>query len=81
MDEIKYLKVARNYVEFHVNGKNIIDINKLSSVMKLLPPNFVKVHRSYIINKNFIKSRTSTIITLDPNIEIPLSRSYKGKLT
>lgn len=80
LDEIKYIKSDRNYVEFHVNGKNIIDRNKLSTVMKELPPNFIKVHRSYIINKNFIKSQTSTVITLDPNIEIPLSRSYKGKI-
>jgi len=81
LDEVKYLKADRNYVEFHINGKNVVDRNKLSSVMKFLPPNFIKVHRSYIINKNFIKSRTGTTITLVPNIEIPLSRSYKEKVT
>lgn len=80
LDEIKYVKSDRNYVEFYVNDKKIIDRNKLSSVMKLLPPNFIKVHRSYIINKNYIKSHTSTVIILEPNIEIPLSRSYKGKI-
>ena len=81
LDEVKYLKSDRNYVEFYVDDKYIVDRNKLSSVMKLLPPNFIRVHRSYIINKNFIKSRTSTIITLVPNIEIPLSRLYKEKVT
>lgn len=81
LDEVKYLKADRNYVEFHINDKSVIDRNKLSSVMKLLPPNFIRVHRSYIINKNFIKSRTSTVITLVSDIEIPLSRLYKEKVT
>ncbi len=81
LDEVKYLKSDRNYVEFYIDDKYIVDRNKLSSVMKTLPPNFIRVHRSYIINKNFIKSRTSTIITLVPNIEIPLSRLYKEKVT
>lgn len=80
LDELKFIKADKNYVEFHTDTKRIIDRNKLSSVMAQLPPNFIQVHRSYVINKNFIKSSTGTHIILMPEIEIPLSRTFKNKL-
>jgi len=80
LDELKFIKADKNYVEFHTDTKRIIDRNKLSSVMAQLPPNFIQVHRSYVINKNFIKSSTGTYIILMPEIEIPLSRTFKNKL-
>lgn len=47
-----------------------------------LPDSFVRCHRSYIINRKYIRkvmvSRGSVI--LQDDIEIPLSRSYKGAL-
>ena len=48
--------------------------------MAQLPPNFIQVHRSYVINKNFIKSSTGTHVILIPEIEVPLSRTFKSKL-
>ncbi|MEM7084605.1 MAG: LytTR family DNA-binding domain-containing protein [Bacteroidota bacterium] len=80
LDELKFIKADKNYVEFHTDAKRIIDRNKLSSVIAQLPPNFIQVHRSYVINKNFIKSSTGTHIVLIPEIEIPLSRTFKNKL-
>lgn len=80
LDELKFIKADKNYVEFHTDAKRIIDRNKLSSVIAQLPPNFIQVHRSYVINKNFIKSSTGTHIILMPEIEIPLSRTFKNKL-
>jgi len=80
LDELKFIKADKNYVEFYTDTKRIIDRNKLSSVMEQLPPNFIQVHRSYVINKNFIKSSTGTHIILIPEIEIPLSRTFKNKI-
>lgn len=79
-DDLKYLKADRNYVEFHTEEKRIIDRNSLGMVLEELPPNFIQVHRSYVINKNFIKASTGTHVLLLPEIEIPVSRSFKNKL-
>jgi len=67
-------------LEFVTENKKIIDRNKLKTVLELLPPNFVRVHRSYVINKNHINSRNSTSIIVNPDIEIPLSRTFKSNL-
>ena len=80
LDELIYIKADKNYVEFHTESKRIVDRNKLSAVLDQLPPNFIQVHRSFVINKNFIKSATGNQILLKPQFEIPLSRTFKNKL-
>jgi hypothetical protein len=80
LDDLKYLKADRNYVEFYTEAKRTVDRGVLTSVLGELPPNFIQVHRSYVINKNFIKATSGGHVILFPDIEIPLSRSFKNKL-
>jgi len=81
LDELKYIKAAGNYLEFYTVNKTIIDRNKLKEITEKLPPNFIRTHRSYVINKNFIVWSNSTTATIKPNIETPLSRTFDGNLT
>lgn len=80
LDQLKFIKADKNYVEFHTDEKRYVDRNKLSKVVAELPPNFVQVHRSYVINRNFIKTSDSRRVVLLPEIEIPISRIYKRRL-
>ena len=80
LDNLKFIKSDGNYLEFVTDNKTIIDRNKLKTILQELPPNFVKVHRSYIINKNFISAINSAEVTLRENIQIPLSRVFKNNL-
>ena len=81
LDSLRYIKADRNYVELHTDSKRYIDRNVLSALLKELPPNFVQVHRSYVINKNFIKSKSAQFLILDSGIEIPISRTFKSRLS
>ncbi|MBO6605328.1 LytTR family transcriptional regulator [Psychroserpens sp.] len=80
LENLKFIKSDGNYLEFVTDEKTIIDRNKLKDILEELPPNFVKVHRSYIINKNFISAVNSASVTLQENIQIPLSRIFKNNL-
>jgi len=80
LDSLKFVKSDGNYLEFYLDDKKILDRNKLKDIEENLPTNFVRIHRSYIINKNYIQTTTSTSIILDTNITIPLSRFYKKNL-
>ncbi len=77
---IYFIKSEGNYIDFHLKEKSITDRNKLGLVLENLPPNFVQCHRSYIVNKNFIQSFSSTTIHLSNGKELPLSRTYKSAL-
>ncbi len=81
LKELKYIKSDGNYLEFVTDKKRIIDRNKIKAILEELPPNFVKVHRSYIINKNFVSAVSRSNVILQTNISIPLSRTFKKNLT
>ncbi|EDP72828.1 hypothetical protein FBALC1_17042 [Flavobacteriales bacterium ALC-1] len=80
LKELKYIKSDGNYLEFVTDEKRIIDRNKIKVILEQLPPNFVKVHRSYIINKNYVSAVNRSNVILQTNIDIPLSRTFKKNL-
>lgn len=80
LEELQYVKSEGNYVEFHSPELKTLDRNKLQNILSKLPPNFIRVHRSYIVNKNKIKSFNSSSVFLKSGKEIPLSRTFKSNL-
>lgn len=80
LDSIYFIKSDGNYVDFQLEEKHVTDRNKLIQVLEQLPPNFVQCHRSYIVNKNFISSFSSSSIHLSNGKELPLSRTYKSSI-
>ncbi|MEM9679757.1 MAG: LytTR family transcriptional regulator DNA-binding domain-containing protein, partial [Bacteroidota bacterium] len=80
LNELKFIKAAGNYLEFHTTSKTLIDRNKLKVIEAKLPPNFIRTHRSYIVNKNYIISANSRSVIISPDIETSLSRTFKGSL-
>jgi hypothetical protein len=80
LDEVEFIKSDRNYVEFYMATKKIIDRNNLKNTISKLPPNFVQVHRSYVVNKNFIKVANSNNLIMKSQVEIPISRTFKKNI-
>jgi len=84
--DLIYLKADEKYIELHtLNNKHLIreTMNKIEQ--SLDPSVFVRIHRSYIVNIDFIKeiqpwSHGDGIIILKNRTELSLSRRYKDKL-
>lgn len=51
----------------------------LSKLEEALPPEFIRCHKSFIVNRRHILSvdRTNGSVILDNQMEVPISRSYK----
>jgi len=78
-DDIRYLESLADYVRIFVSDqKNIITKEKISSFEGRLPDNFLRVHRSFIVNKNKIESFSKEEVRIDGQ-DIPISRTYKNK--
>ena len=75
-----YVKSDGNYIEFYLKNDKFLDRNKMKVLEEKLPANFVRIHKSYIINKNYIKTTSSKSVVLADNVEVPLSRHYKKNL-
>ncbi len=51
IENIHYVKGAGNYVTFTVNEQEIMSLQTMNQVLKLLPKEiFIRVHKSYIVN-------------------------------
>jgi two-component system LytT family response regulator len=79
IDEICYLKADNVYTEFHlVNSKRIIVSKPLKDYESLISSaNFIKPHRSYLINSTKIVLIQGTSIIMNNNDAIPIARDKK----
>jgi len=77
LKELLYIKSDDHYLQVFTTKKKEFIRGKMSDILNQLPPNFVKCHRSYIINKNFVKYTNNKIIMMEDGTEIPFSRGFK----
>ena len=71
------MKAEDHYLQLITTGKKEFVRGKLSEMIKQLPPNFVKCHRSYIINRNFVKQFLSNEVEMKNDESLPVSRGFK----
>lgn len=79
LEDLRYIKVEDHYLWFYTASKREFERGKLKDILLELPPNFVRCHRSYIVNKNYIEQRSHKEVKLDGEIYIPISRMYKDE--
>lgn len=84
--EIRYIAAAEKYVLIHTKtGKHLLreTMNRLEE--RLDPGKFVRIHRSHIVNIDFIRemqpwSHGDYIVILHGGEELPVSRRYRERL-
>lgn len=78
---IKYIESMREYVRLHLsNEKPIMTLISMKKMEDSLPKdNFMRVHRSYIVNLRQITTIERNRIIFDENVYIPVSDQYKAK--
>lgn len=81
LTDIKYIESMHEYVRIHLsNEKPVMTLVSLKSIEEQLPPSlFMRVHRSFIVNKEKIKVIERNRIVFDNNVYIPVSEQYKAK--
>jgi len=79
-DEILYIQNIKDYVRFYLNnGTKIMSLMSLKSLESMLPDIFIKVHRSFIINRDRIDEISSTKLKIS-KYEIPVSERYRKEV-
>lgn len=79
--DILFIEGSGNYVNIHSeNARPLMVLEKLSDLeAKLRPNQFVRVHKSYLVNLSQIKQIEGNIIKFK-GAEVPVSASYKPQL-
>ena len=78
-DDILYIEGVKDYVKFYVNGnsKGIMSLMNMKKVEEYLPvPEFMRIHRSYIVHMPDVQLIDRFRIVMGENY-LPISESYK----
>lgn len=82
LSEVKYIKGYGEYLQIFVEGKPspVVTLSSFATIKEKLTPNFVQVHRSYIVNMNHINIIDRNRLIIGDDSEIPIGDSYKADL-
>lgn len=77
LSDICYVEGLRNYVRFHCLNEKVITLQNLKDLEAQLPAaNFVRVHKSYLINMDHLQQVDGNNLTVH-NSSVPLGSSYR----
>lgn len=77
--EISYIEGEGSYTRIFTDSEEIIQTGNLSSFKTRLEPQFIRIHRSYMVNVSRIQSFDSQYVYLDQT-KLPIGRSYKDNV-
>ena len=77
LEDILYIESIKDYLKIHFENNSVQFKNSISAFEQKLGRQFIRVHRSFIVNSNKISAFTRQDIEIG-GIEIPIGESYKN---
>jgi two-component system LytT family response regulator len=71
-----YLEALKEYIAIHTPKEKILVYRRMKEVAEILPPQFVRIHNSYIVNIQHIKNIGSNMVLINEQ-RLPVSNSYR----
>jgi len=78
-EEILYIESIKDYVRIHTKDQRIMTKDKISEFELKVTKDFLRVHRSFIVNRKQITAFTAHDIEIGKT-EIPIGGSYKKRI-
>ena len=78
LEDIEYIEGLKDYVKIHIKDskKSLLTLSSFKNKLEKLSPNFIRIHRSYIVNIDFIKTLQKTKVFIG-EVRLPIGESYK----
>ncbi|MGH2566403.1 MAG: LytR/AlgR family response regulator transcription factor, partial [Ginsengibacter sp.] len=78
--DILYLEAMRDYTRVATAEKQYLVLTTLNGIIEKLPPDvFVRIHRSYVVNRNKVDAIQKNKINIQSQ-ELPIGKLYKNAL-
>lgn len=77
--DIKLVEAREDYVTIHTDQKRYTIYSTMKKLETKLPDNFMRVHRSYIVNLNRVEAMEDNLLAIEKNL-IPVGGTYREKL-
>lgn len=78
LSDIDYIESLEDYIKIHIAGQRpVMSLMTLKTVLEKLPADqFKRIHRSYIVPVNKVRSILNRKVQLSNNVELPVSNNY-----
>ena len=78
--DIRYVKGYGEYLQIYLSGqtKPLITLSSFAAIREKLSPNFLQIHRSYIVNMDQVERIEKSRVVMDADTYIPVGDSYKS---
>ena len=82
ISDISYVEAMSEYLKVHLRSeqKPIVTLLSMKKMEERLPQNFMRIHRSYIVNLNDIQEVNKNRVILDADTYLPIGDNYKETL-
>jgi two-component system, LytTR family, response regulator len=83
LKKIKYIESSNHTVYFHLSSNETISsYNTIQAYQQVVlsDSRFIKCHKSYIVNMNFVTNITHKEFVLEGNVTVPISRNLFGQV-
>lgn len=79
ISEIRYIEAMSEYLKIHIDGeaKPIVTLLSMKKMEEKLPEDFMRIHRSYIVNLTKIQEINKNRIIMDAETFLPIGDMYK----
>ena len=79
VSDIRYIEGMSEYLKIHLEGqpKPVVTLLSMKKMEEFLPPTFMRIHRSYIINLKKILEVNKNRVILDADTYLPVGDNYK----
>jgi len=77
IDDIYYIEALGDYIKIHTSNSVLVTYQSMKKIESILPSNiFVRIHKSYIVSVNKIKSVEGNMVEVK-NEKLTIGNSYK----
>ncbi|UZD23090.1 LytTR family DNA-binding domain-containing protein [Algoriphagus halophytocola] len=76
--EVQAIEAQREYIKIITPTRKVMSLVSLTSIAKALPGEFVRIHRSFIINLRHIDEVQSNEVLIGKDL-YPISRNYRDE--
>lgn len=80
--DIRYVEGMSEYLKIYIEGQRpLIVLLSMKKMEERLPDNFLRIHRSYIVNMRKVQEVTKNRIVMDADTYLPVGDIYKESLS
>lgn len=82
LKEVLYIESMDHYLTFYFMDRKVLERKSIKEFLEFIDSDiFIQVHKSFIVNLDYIKNIEANKIILSTGLNIPLSRTYKASFT